>query len=57
LNVLNSDITVSGKHRIDEWEKGWGENLNKFKDSKNINATMDLNGKILMFYLMNNDWF
>lgn len=36
MNVLNSDITVSGKHRIEEWEKGWGENFNKFKESGNI---------------------
>ena len=23
VNVLTSDITISGKHRITEWEKGW----------------------------------
>lgn len=36
VNVLTNDITVSGKHRINEWEKGWGENLSLFKESKNL---------------------
>lgn len=37
LEVLNSDITKSGEHRITEWENGWGENLQLFKETKNIN--------------------
>jgi hypothetical protein len=37
FNVLSSDITKSGEHRILEWENGWGENLNLFKNDKNIN--------------------
>ena len=36
VDVLTSDIVVSGKHRIAEWEKGWGENLESFKTSKDI---------------------
>lgn len=36
INVLTNDITVSGKHRINEWEKGWEENLELFKKSKNV---------------------
>ena len=36
INVLTSDITKSGEHRINEWEKGWDENLINFKNSKNI---------------------
>jgi hypothetical protein len=36
VNVLTSDITISGKHRINEWESGWGENLASFGKSKNI---------------------
>jgi hypothetical protein len=36
VNVLTSDITISGKHRITEWEKGWDENLTSFNESKNI---------------------
>jgi hypothetical protein len=31
INVITNDITVSGEHRLMEWEKGWSENLNKFK--------------------------
>lgn len=38
LDVLTSDIIVSGKHRIDDWEKGWGENLELFKSTKNIES-------------------
>ena len=38
LDVLTSDIVVSGKHRIDDWEKGWGENLELFKSTKNIES-------------------
>jgi hypothetical protein len=36
INVLTNDIVVSGKHRIQEWENGWGENLNIFKETGNI---------------------
>lgn len=36
VNVLTSDITVSGKHRISEWENGWDENLNLFMESGKI---------------------
>ena len=36
INVLTNEITVSGKHRITEWEIGWDENLNLFKKTGNI---------------------
>ena len=36
VNVLTSDIPVSGEHRINEWENGWDENLNLFKKTKKI---------------------
>lgn len=36
VNVLMKDIVKSGEHRIDDWENGWGENLNKFIASNNI---------------------
>ncbi len=36
INVLTSDITKAGDHRIVEWENGWGENLTKFTETKNI---------------------
>ena len=38
LDVLTSDIVVSGKHRIDDWEKGWGENLELYRKTKNIES-------------------
>lgn len=36
VNVLTNNITKSGEHRILEWESGWKENLDKFKETKNI---------------------
>ena len=36
LHVITGDITKAGDHRIMEWENGWGENLNKFIKTKNI---------------------
>ena len=36
INVLLSNITSAGGHRINEWENGWDENLINFKKSKNI---------------------
>lgn len=36
-DVLSSDITRSGEHRINEWENGWDENLRSFRRSRNIN--------------------
>ena len=36
VNVLMKDIVKSGEHRIDDWENGWEENLNKFIASNNI---------------------
>lgn len=35
--VLDSNITKSGEHRITEWENGWEENLKSFRRTKNIN--------------------
>jgi hypothetical protein len=36
INVLTNDITRSGEHRINECEKGWGENLENFIRTKDI---------------------
>ena len=35
LEVLTSDIAYSGSHRKNDWESGWGENLNNFITTKN----------------------
>ncbi|MFH1137569.1 MAG: transketolase C-terminal domain-containing protein [Pseudomonadota bacterium] len=29
--VLDKDLTVSGPHRLDDWERGWRENLEEFR--------------------------
>jgi len=36
INILSNEIIYSGEHRINDWEKGWHENLQKFKETKNI---------------------
>lgn len=38
VDVLTGDIVKSGSHRIDDWEKGWGENLEIYRQSKDINS-------------------
>jgi len=46
INVLINDITVSGKHRLNEWEVGWGENFENFRtDSKVDNLIPKYHGK------------
>ena len=35
VQVLLSDISKSGEHRLVEWEKGWRENLQAFCETKN----------------------
>ena len=37
-DVLTGDIVKSGSHRIDDWEKGWGENLELYRKTRDINA-------------------
>jgi hypothetical protein len=36
MKVLDNEIVYSGKHRLQEWESGWSENLNLFKKSNDI---------------------
>lgn len=36
INVLINPITISGEHRLVEWENGWNENFKNFLTSKNI---------------------
>jgi hypothetical protein len=36
IKVLLNDITKSGNHRKEEWEKGWYENFKLFRTTKNI---------------------
>jgi len=36
VNVLTNEITKSGEHRINEWEKGWNENLENFVRTKDF---------------------
>ncbi|MCX6800152.1 MAG: class I SAM-dependent methyltransferase [Candidatus Falkowbacteria bacterium] len=34
--LLDPNLVYSGKHRIDQWEEGWGENLNELITEKKI---------------------
>lgn len=38
LKVLNTDLTIAGKHRKENWENGWSENLNLFNETRDINS-------------------
>ena len=40
--LVNPDIKVSGEHRIDDWERGWGENLEAFCNTGNPDAAVPL---------------
>jgi hypothetical protein len=37
INVLTTPITQSGPHRLQDWEKGWKENLVEFAKTQNTN--------------------
>jgi len=37
LKALNSELVTVGAHRAGDWEKGWGENFENYKQSKNLN--------------------
>lgn len=36
LNHLSSDLIIAGQHRLEQWEKGWYENLNLLKDGQSV---------------------
>jgi SAM-dependent methyltransferase len=36
LRTLDSDLVTVGAHRAGDWEKGWGENFENYKQSKNL---------------------
>lgn len=36
LRALDSDLVTVGAHRAGDWEKGWGENFENYKQSKNL---------------------
>jgi hypothetical protein len=38
INVVNNDIEYAGKHRLEKWEKGWYENFELLKQTKDINS-------------------
>jgi hypothetical protein len=36
--TLNSELVLSGSHRQNSWESGWGQNLDEYEDSKDLEA-------------------
>ncbi len=38
LDVLNEDLEVAGKHRLEKWENGWYENLELLKQNKDASS-------------------
>lgn len=60
LKVLDEDLSVSGEHRRNDWESGWGENLKLFLETKDEKTLIPkyhgksniarLNGRIIRTY-------
>lgn len=42
LNKLEEEIKYSGKHRLQDWEKGWSENLDLFEKSQDLTSLIPL---------------
>lgn len=38
--LVNPDLKVAGEHRIGDWERGWGENLEAFRKTGNADAAV-----------------
>lgn len=36
--LLDENIVKSGEHRRDDWEKGWGENLNEYREKNSLES-------------------
>jgi len=37
-SLMNKELVRAGEHRKDQWEKGWGENLNSLEENKEVKA-------------------
>ena len=40
LQVLDSELSKAGPHRLNDWERGWSENLKQFNESDHKEATL-----------------
>ena len=40
--LVNPEIKVAGEHRIGDWERGWGENFDLFRQTGNPDAAVPL---------------
>lgn len=38
LDFLNDDVVQSGRHRADDWERGWAQNLTELQESSAVEA-------------------
>jgi SAM-dependent methyltransferase len=66
INTLSYDLTKAGKGRISEWEKGWKENLEEFKNTLSLDSLIPkyhkknniarLNKKIIKTFSKNFDY-
>lgn len=40
--LMNPELKVAGEHRIEDWERGWGENFDIFRKTGNPDAAVPL---------------
>jgi hypothetical protein len=40
IETLDSNLIKAGPHRADDWEKGWGENLKDYDESRDIKDSL-----------------
>jgi hypothetical protein len=38
--LVNKSLPIAGENRLPDWEKGWKENLDEFKQTRNINLLL-----------------
>ena len=56
LETLNKDLVVAGSHRIQDWQRGWGENLDAFLQSQNIKSLQPLYFNKYEYIRWNQEW-
>jgi len=66
IKILKQDLTRAGKSRLTQWENGWNENLEEFRQTKNVNSLIPkyhkkhkiarLNSKIINTYSADFDY-
>ena len=56
VDTLSAEIVTSGEHRRLDWEKGWGENRNLYKQEHNTNDLVPKYFDKINYIRLNNQW-